>query len=121
MVSARFGRHLASISFITKRAIEMAKKTKHVVIAYFPAEDKASDAADQLKSWEKATDGVKLGGINILTWKDGKIKTHKVGGRDAGKDAGWGMSIGRGDRYVVWRCNADRRICGRCSRRWGIG
>ena len=72
----------------------MAKKDKSVVIAYFPAEDKASDAADQLKSWEKATDGIKLGGINILTWEDGKIKTRKVGGRDAGKDAGWGLALG---------------------------
>ena len=72
----------------------MAKKDKSVVIAYFAAEDKASDAADQLKSWEKATDGIKLGGISILTWEDGKIKTRKVGGRDAEKGAGWGLALG---------------------------
>ena len=72
----------------------MAKKDKHVVIAYYPGADKADDAGDQLKSWDKANDDIKLGGIGILTWEDGKIKTRKVGGRDTGKGAGWGLALG---------------------------
>jgi uncharacterized membrane protein len=76
-----------------KRRSIMAKKN-NVVIAYYPDADKASDAADQLKSWDKDDKDVKLGGIAILTEEDGKLKTHKVGTRDAGKGAAWGTAIG---------------------------
>lgn len=67
----------------------MAKKNNHVIIAYFSGADKADAAANQLKDWDKANDAVKLGGIGILVWEDGKIKTHKVGGRAAGTGAKW--------------------------------
>ena len=72
----------------------MADKNNHVIIAYFKGADKADMAANQLKAWDKATEAVKLGGIGILTWDDGKVKTRKVGGRAAGKGAKWGTALG---------------------------
>jgi uncharacterized membrane protein len=69
-------------------------KNKNVVIAYYPGADKADMAAGQLKAWDKNNKAVKLGGIGILTWQDGKIKTRKVGTRDTGKGAGWGTALG---------------------------
>ena len=73
----------------------MAKdKNTNVIIDYFDGADKADDAADSLKAWDKDNDDVKLGGIAILTWEDGKIKTRKVGTRDTRKGAGWGTALG---------------------------
>jgi uncharacterized membrane protein len=73
----------------------MAKdKNTNLIIDYFAGADKADDAADSLKDWDKGNDAVKLGGIAILTWQDGKMKTRKVGTRDTGKGAVWGTAIG---------------------------
>jgi uncharacterized membrane protein len=72
----------------------MASKDKHVVIGYFPSSDAADAAAKQLKEWDKAYDDIKLGGIGILTAKNGKIKTHKVGRRATGTGAKWGLALG---------------------------
>jgi uncharacterized membrane protein len=73
----------------------MAKdKKNNVIIDYFKGADKADDAADSLKAWDKDNDDVKLGGIAILTWQDGKMKTRKVGTRDSKKGAGWGTALG---------------------------
>jgi uncharacterized membrane protein len=72
----------------------MSNKNNHVVIAYFPGVDGADAAAAGLKAWDKATDAVKLGGIGILRWEEGKIKTKKVGTRAAGKGAVWGTVLG---------------------------
>ena len=73
----------------------MAKdKNSNVIIDYFDGADKADDAADSLKAWDKDNDNVKLGGIAILTWQDGKMKTRKVGTRETGKGAGWGTALG---------------------------
>ncbi len=73
----------------------MAKdNNNNVIIDYFDGADKADDAADSLKAWDKGNDDVKLGGIAILTWQDGKMKTRKVGTREAGKGAGWGTGLG---------------------------
>ncbi len=72
----------------------MANKNNHVIIAYFPGTDKADAAANQLKAWDKATDAIKLGGMGILTWKDGKVHTRKVGARAAGSGAKWGTILG---------------------------
>ena len=47
-----------------------------------------------LKAWDKDNKDVKLGGIAILTWEDGKMKTRKVGTRDTKKGAGWGTALG---------------------------
>ena len=72
----------------------MANKNRNLIIAYFPSDYAADTAAQSLKAWDKATDAVKLGGIGILTWQDGKVKTHKVGARAAGTGAKWGTILG---------------------------
>jgi uncharacterized membrane protein len=72
----------------------MSNKNRHVVIAYFADVAAASNAAAELKSWDKANDAVKLGGVGILHWEDGKIKTKKVGQRATGKGAMWGTALG---------------------------
>ena len=66
----------------------MAKdQNSNVIIDYFKGADKVDDAADSLKAWDEENDDAKLGGIAILTWQDGKMKTRKVGTRQAGKGA----------------------------------
>lgn len=72
----------------------MANKNKHVIIGYFPSKEAAAEAAGQLKQWDKAHDDIKLGGMGILTWEKGKIKTRKVGNRAAGTGAKWGLILG---------------------------
>ena len=72
----------------------MSNKNKQVIIAYFPGADKADDAADMIKNWDRANDDVKLGGVGILFWEDGKIKTRKVGGRAGKSGAKWGTALG---------------------------
>ena len=72
----------------------MANKNKHVIIAYLVDTDAAEEAAHKIKDWDKAHDDIKLGGIGILTVKDGKIKTRKVGARATGKGAKWGLALG---------------------------
>ncbi len=65
-----------------------------MIIACFSGADKADAAANQLKVWDKANDAAKLGGIGILVWKDGKIKTRKVGGGATGTGAKWDTVLG---------------------------
>jgi uncharacterized membrane protein len=67
---------------------------KSVIIAVFPGADKADRAANLLKDWDQARDDIKLGGIGILTWQEGKIRTRKVGGRATGTGAKWGVALG---------------------------
>ena len=78
-----------------EECVAMAKdKNTNVIIDYFDGADKADDAADSLKIWDQGNDAVELGGIAILTWEDGKMKTRKVGTRKTGKGAGWGTALG---------------------------
>jgi uncharacterized membrane protein len=72
----------------------MANKNKHVVIGFFPGKEAASEAVKKLKAWDKANDDIKLGGIGILMWENGKMKTRKVGNRAAGTGAKWGLILG---------------------------
>jgi uncharacterized membrane protein len=72
----------------------MAAKANHVVISYFSGKDQAATVADEIKEWDKANDAIKLGGIGILTWKDGKVKTHKLSRVRAGTGAKWGSALG---------------------------
>ena len=73
----------------------MAKDSNtNVIIDYFDGSDKADDAADSLKDWDRYNKDVDLGGIAILTWQEGKMKTRKVGTRKTGKGAGWGTALG---------------------------
>lgn len=72
----------------------MADKNTHVIIAYFAGKDQAATAADELQEWDKAEDAIKLGGIGILTSKDGKIKTHKLTRASGRRGARWGLALG---------------------------
>lgn len=70
----------------------MAKKT--VVLAFFPSEAEADDAAESMKAWDKWEDEVKLNAMGILVLDDkGKLKTHKLGKRSVGKGAGIGLLL----------------------------
>ena len=72
----------------------MASKTNHVIISYFAGKDLAATAGDEIRDWDKANDAIKLGGIGILTWKNGKIKTHKLSRASSGRGAKWGLALG---------------------------
>jgi uncharacterized membrane protein len=55
---------------------------KQLVVALFADEAAADEAVQLLKSWDKASDEVKLGAIGVLVKDEkGKIKTHKMGSR----------------------------------------
>ena len=99
----------------------MSDKNKQVIIAYFPGADKADDAADMIKDWDSANDDVKLGGVGILFWEDGKIKTRKVGGRAGKTGAKWGTALGAVAGILSGGVYADRRRRGRCGRRRSAG
>src|SRR5947207_1077080 len=67
---------------------------KQVVLAVFGDEAAADAAVNQVKSWDKATDEIKLSSIGVLVMDDrGKIKTHKMGARSTGKGAGIGLIL----------------------------
>jgi uncharacterized membrane protein len=70
----------------------MANKNHNVVVAIFDSETAAESARDALKSWDKASEEIKLGAIGILTFEKGKVKTHV--GRQAGKGAIVGATVG---------------------------
>ena len=72
----------------------MANKNRNLILSYFPTAEAADKAGDQLKQWDKDNKDVKLGGMGILTMKDGKLKTHKVGRRAGGTGAKWGLILG---------------------------
>ncbi len=72
----------------------MANKNKNVIIAYYPGTDKANMAANQLKEWDKANADIKLGGVGILAWDQGKIVTRNVGARATGTGAKAGIALG---------------------------
>ncbi len=71
------------------------KKNDHLIIAYFPNEDAAKEAADSLIEWDKELQNIKFHELAIITMnKKGKLKTHNFGDRAAGKGAKWGTAIG---------------------------
>jgi uncharacterized membrane protein len=72
----------------------MANTNKNVIIAYFESAEKAGAAAEGLKSWDKANEAIKLGGIGIISQVDGKIETHNVGAVATGTGAKLGTAIG---------------------------
>jgi len=72
----------------------MASNTNNVIISYFAGQDLAATAGDEIRDWDKANDDIKLGGIGILTWKDGEIKTNKLVRASGGTGAKWGMALG---------------------------
>jgi predicted flap endonuclease-1-like 5' DNA nuclease len=72
----------------------MANKNKNVIISFFDNKEAAAAAAQSLKTWDKAHDDIKLGGIGILTWENEKIKTRLVGNRATGTGAKLGVILG---------------------------
>lgn len=72
----------------------MSNQNQNVIIAYFPNAEKASEAAEALKSWDKANDDIKLGGTGIIVAENGEIKTHNVGARATGTGTKAGTVIG---------------------------
>src|SRR3979411_699172 len=67
---------------------------KQVVLAVFDDEAAATAGGSQVRSWDKATDEIKLSSIGVLVMDDrGKIKTHKMGARSTGKGAGIGLIL----------------------------
>ncbi|HSD57774.1 MAG TPA: hypothetical protein VLB04_06300 [Methanotrichaceae archaeon] len=73
----------------------MADKNKQLVLALFDSEVAADKAVESLKSWDKATEAIKLGAIGVLVKdENGKIKDHKLGKRDSVEGAGVGLVLG---------------------------
>ncbi len=70
----------------------MENKNHQVVVAIFESEAAAESARDALKSWDKASEDIKLGAIGIITSENGKVKTHV--GRETGKGAVVGATVG---------------------------
>jgi uncharacterized membrane protein len=68
---------------------------KQLVLAYFNDEAAADKAAGELKSWDEASEDIKLGNVGVLVKDtDGKVKQHKLGPRDTAKGAGIGLVLG---------------------------
>lgn len=69
--------------------------TNQLILAIFDSEDTADKAAEEIKSWDKASDLIKLGGVGVLVKdKNGKIKQSKLGARQGRKGAGIGLALG---------------------------
>lgn len=67
---------------------EWENENQDVVVAFFANETAAQEAIEQLKSWDKADEEVKLGNIGII-FKDGdRVKTQ------SGRKTGTGATIG---------------------------
>jgi hypothetical protein len=65
-----------------------------VILGIFPNEGAADAAVETLKTWDKASDEIKLNAIGVLVVDDkGKIKEHKLGKRSVGKGAGIGLVL----------------------------
>lgn len=63
-----------------------------VIVATFPSEGAAESAVAALKTWDEASEDIKLGSVGTITYKNGKVKTHL--GRKAGRGAVVGSVIG---------------------------
>jgi uncharacterized membrane protein len=67
----------------------------HLVVAYFDNKDQAEQAADSLKSWDKASEDVKLGALVVMSKNEkGKVETTKLGARNTGEGAELGVITG---------------------------
>lgn len=69
--------------------------TQHLVLAFFPNEDLADEAAMVVKNWEKASEHMKVDGVGVLVKdENGKVKEHKLGKRAGKKGMGVGVALG---------------------------
>jgi len=65
-----------------------------VVLGVFADEAAADAAVESLKTWDKATDDIKLGAIGVLVLDDkGALKVNKMGQRSTKKGAGIGLVL----------------------------
>lgn len=70
-------------------------KNDHLVVAYFDSKDQAEQAADSLKSWDKANEDIKLGAMAIVSKNEkGKVENTDLGPRNTGKGAAIGVIAG---------------------------
>jgi uncharacterized membrane protein len=70
-------------------------KNDHLVVAYFDSKAQAEQAADSLKTWDKANDDIKLGAMAVVSKNDkGKIENTDLGPRNTGKGATIGVIAG---------------------------
>jgi uncharacterized membrane protein len=70
-------------------------KNEHLVTAVFDSKDKAAEAAQALKGWDKANEDIKLGAISVLTKNEkGKVETTNYSSRQTGKGAKIGVIVG---------------------------
>jgi uncharacterized membrane protein len=75
-----------------QRSSQMADK--QVVLGIFADEASADAAVEDLKSWDKASDDIKLSSIGVLVVdENGNLKTHKMGSRSTAKGAGIGLVL----------------------------
>jgi len=65
-----------------------------LVVAIFPDEAAADSAGETLKSFDKATNELRLTSIGVLVLdENGQLKTHKMGSRSTAKGAGIGLLL----------------------------
>ncbi len=76
----------------------MTNDNDRLVVAYYANAAAAEAAAEDLKSWDKANDDIKLGAIGIITLnpENGEIEVNEIGQRSTKKGALWGTAIGAG-------------------------
>lgn len=67
-------------------------KNEHVVIALFPSKEAAEKATEDLRSWDKANEAIKLGATGTITKEDGEVQVHV--GRRTGRGAAVGAVVG---------------------------
>ncbi|MFD4913078.1 DUF1269 domain-containing protein [Streptomyces virginiae] len=66
-----------------------------LVLAFFPDEDSADQAAQALRDWEKATEYMKVDAIGVLVKDEqGQVKEHKLGRRAGKRGLGIGVVLG---------------------------
>ena len=66
-----------------------------LVLAFFPSEDLADEAAMVLRNWDKASGHMKVDGVGVLVKdENGEIKEHKLGKRAGKKGMGIGVALG---------------------------
>ncbi len=69
-----------------------------LILATFDSEEAADKAVEEIKSWDQASDLIKLGGVGVVVKdQNGKIKQAKLGGRQGGKGADIGLLLG-----MIW-------------------
>jgi uncharacterized membrane protein len=74
---------------------EMSDNQQKMVWAIFASKDAAGTAVAEMKSWDKASQDIKLGAIGaVYKTKKGNIKTKKYGRRNLGKGAAVGAILG---------------------------